>query len=301
MPKKANTDILSRISKILICVTVFLLALIVILVTAINEENNRPYDAVRFLDVGQGDSILITSNDEAALIDTSTPTKGMDIAKKLYKYGVDGLNALVITHPHNDHMGGADYLLSEFEIHNIVISDSLPKSEGEAKMYHDIKMTALGKSIPIHTATEGMVINVGNFVLTVLMSDETADDENDRSIIIMAENKGRKFLLMGDAEQSAEEKLIKDNINFDCDVLKVGHHGSSAACSENFLKIATPAFAAVSVGADNAYGHPANETLVRLQSVGCTVLRTDLYGDITFILSDDGTLALSKEGKNENQ
>ena len=101
MPKKSNTDTLSRISKLLICVIVFLVAFIIILVTAINEENNNPIDTVRILDVGQGDSILITSKGEAVLIDASTATKGMDISKKLYKYGVSKLNALVITHPHS--------------------------------------------------------------------------------------------------------------------------------------------------------------------------------------------------------
>lgn len=295
MPTKSNTDILSRISKILICVIVFLVVAVIILVTAINDENNSPIDTVRILDVGQGDSILITSNGEAILIDASTATKGMDISKKLYKYGVSKLNALVITHPHSDHMGGVDYLISEFKIDNILISNSLPKNENEAKIYHNIKMTAYSLNIPIYNATAGMIINVGNFELTVLMSDETADKENDRSIIIMAENRGKKFLFMGDAENSAEQKLINDNINFDCDVLKVGHHGSAATSSESFLNIATPKFAAVSVGADNSYGHPANETLVRLQNASCTVLRTDLYGDISFTVGEDGILSFSKE------
>ena len=295
MPRKSNPDTLSRISKLLICVIVFLVAFIIVLLTAINEENNNPIDTVRILSVGQGDSILITSNGEAVLIDASTATKGMDISKKLYKYGVSKLNALVITHPHSDHMGGVDYLLSEFKIDNILISNSLPKNQNEAKIYHDIKMTAYSLDIPIYNATAGMIINVGNFELTVLMSDETADNENDRSVIIMAENRGKKFLLMGDAERSAEQKLIDDNINFDCDVLKVGHHGGSSTMSESFLNIATPKFATISVGADNSYGHPANETLIRLQNAGCTVLRTDLYGDITFTVDEDGILNFAKE------
>ncbi len=297
MKQKSNTDTLTRISRLLVCVMVFLLAVIIILLTAIREENNKPLDSVRILDVGQGDSILITSNDEAVLIDASTPTKGMEVSKRLYKYGVQKLNALIITHPHSDHMGGSEYLISEFKIDNLVISNSLPKSETEAKIYQSIKETAYKLGIPIHNATEGMIINVGNFELTVLMSDEKAKDENNRSIIIMAKNGDKKFLFMGDCEYEAEAKLIENNINFDCDVLKVGHHCSADSSSENFLKIATPTFAVVSVGAGNPYGHPANEGLVRLQKADCTVFRTDLYGDVTFTIDEDGNLSFAKENK----
>lgn len=276
-------------------ITYFICVLILVIVfVGINFNEQEPEkDYVRVLDVGQSDSILITSGGKAALVDASTGSQGKHLLQELKHYGVNSLDAMVLTHPHSDHIGSASYIISKMKVHNIISSQTNPEKDNDAQTLEALKTNALSRNIPFYEATEGMVIKIGNFEITVLMSDEDAKEENNRSVILMAEDNGVKFLLTGDAEFSAEQKLIEDNINFDCDVLKVGHHGSNNSTSNDFLKIATPKYGAISVGKDNSYGHPGNEAMIRMLNSGVTVLRTDLMGDIVFSVTD-GKLSLEQ-------
>ena len=250
------------------------------------ENNQQPVnDFVSFLSVGQGDSAIIYSNGYTALIDTGTSMSGFTVVKELRKCGINRVDVLILTHPHDDHIGGAEYLIEEMAVSNMVLSNVLPNEDDNAQCLNYLKQSASDKQIDCYTATQGMVINIGNFELTVLMSDDEAKDENDTSVIIMAKNGDTEFLFTGDAEAVTERKLIKENINFDCDVLKVGHHGSNSSSIAEFLEIASPQYAVISVG-ENSYGHPHNDVLERLENINATVLRTDTYGNITFEIVD---------------
>ena len=270
---------------VLICALIIFVAALLVYddATKTNYDGN---DTVTFLDVGQGDSALIQSGGYSALIDTGTAPQGMNIAKKLRKAGVNQLDVLILTHPHDDHIGSAQFLISEIPTKNIILSQILPRDDEDARAYKDIKDYAKEISVNVYYATEGLVINIGNFELTVLMSNEEASDENDASIIIMAKNGDKKFLFTGDAETAAENKLLNDGINLDCDVLKVGHHGSNSSSSSKFLGACTPQYAVISVGKDNIYSHPSDKVLKRLNGMGINTLRTDERGDIAFKIID---------------
>ena len=276
--KKINT--VKALFICLLCLVVVITAVLWLYDDAVQPLDNS--DSVIFFDVGQGDSALIKSGDYAALIDTGTATNGLNIAKKLRREGVDKLDALILSHPHDDHIGSAEFLLDELPVENIILSDVLVRDDENARCYNDIKAYAQSNDINCYFAQEGMVINIGNFELTVLMCDNTAKDENDTSIIIMAENSDNKFLFMGDAEISAENKLISNKVNFDCDVLKVGHHGSNSSTSLSFLDVATPKYAVISCGENNPYSHPHNDILTRLRNEKINIYRTDYLGDIKF-------------------
>lgn len=243
--------------------------------TGQNSVNTGSDDFVVMLDVGQGDSILICSNGEAALIDTGTEMGSRALLTDIHSYGVEELDALIISHSHDDHSGGAEYLLKNMEIENVIVPD----------FKSDEKVTQLNAAISRadaerYIAVDGMVIKIGDFELTVLNSDNSDEDINNRSIILMAAAHGKRFLFTGDAEIAAEKDLIEENINFDCDVLKVGHHGSRTSSGKDFLDIATPEYALISVGADNSYGHPSKEVVERLENCGAKIYRTDYEGDI---------------------
>ena len=275
--------------KVLLCVLCCALIILVAALWLCDDAVQPPdtSDRVVFFDVGQGDSALIASGEFAALIDTSTATKGMQISKKLRREGINEIDALILTHPHDDHTGSAEFLLGEFPVKNIILSDALARDDEDARCYRDIKEYAKQNNINLYFATEGMVINIGNFELTVLMCDTKAKDENDTSIVIMAENSGKRFLFMGDAEMAAETKLINDSIDVNCDVLKVGHHGGNTSSSEKFLKKATPLYSVISCGKDNMYSHPHEEVIKRLNDVNTNVLRTDKDGDIKFKIENE--------------
>lgn len=273
--KKPNRRLIIKLSAILICVITVVLA--GIFFTGQNSVNYENADFVAVLDVNQGDSILICSNGDAALIDTGEEMYSRDMLRKVRGYGVNSLDALIISHSHDDHSGGAEYLLSNMSVENIIT----PEFKSDEKVT-ELNRAMAASGAEIYTAIEGMVINIGDFEITVLYADNSDDDINNRSIILMAEIEDKKFLFTGDAEKQIENKLIDNNINFDCDVLKVSHHGSSTSSTKEFIDIATPEFSAISVGADNSYGHPNNNVVTRLEEIGSEVLRTDYQGDIVF-------------------
>ena len=288
MINSSNKLILKILTIILICIIGFTAGFLII------SQNDAPQnDFVSFLSVGQGDSTIIHSNGYTALIDTGTPMSGLTVAKELRKCGINRVDVLILTHPHDDHIGGAEYLIGEIAVDSMVLSNVLPNDDENAQCLNYLKQSAATKQIKCYTATAGMVINIGNFELTVLMSDDNAKEENDTSVIIMAKNGEHKFLFTGDAEAVAERKLIKENINFDCDVLKVGHHGSNTSSIADFLKIASPEYAVISVGKDNSYGHPHGDVLSRLADANVTVLRTDILGNITFQIVE-GVITLKR-------
>lgn len=287
--KDKTFNAIKTVIVVLICaLLVFIAALWVYDDTA--KVNYDSSDTVTFLDVGQGDSALIQSADCSALIDTGTASNGMNVAKKLRRAGVNNLDVLILTHPHDDHIGCAEFLISEIPVNYIVLSDVSPRDDENAECYKIIKDYATENKIDVYYATEGMVINIGNFELTVLMSDKEATDENDSSVIIMAKNQDTKFLFTGDAETVAENKLLNNGINLDCDVLKVGHHGSDSSSSVNFLNACSPKYAVVSVGKDNIYSHPSDKVIKRLQDMNINVFRTDKNGDIIFKFNENGLI-----------
>lgn len=128
---------------------------------------------------------------------------------------------------------------------------------------------------------------IGEFEITVLAAFSNMEVENDRSVITAAKINDFKFMFVGDMESGAEKKLLKENLNLKCDVLKVGHHGSSTSSKVDFLKAVRPKIAAISVGRDNTYGHPHSEVLSNLEYMGASIYRTDVDGDISFFIEND--------------
>lgn len=242
-----------------------------------NSVNEVGEDFVVILDADQGDSILICSNGQAALIDTGKKINSRTLLTQIRSYGVKNLDALIISHSHDDHAGGAEYILKNIETQNIIIPEFKNDEDVE-----ELNSAMVKSGAEIFTATEGMVINIGDFEFTVLYADNDDSDINNRSLIIIADIEGKKFLFTGDAEVKAEKVLIENGINFDCDVLKVGHHGSRTSSSQEFLDIATPEFAVISVGEDNSYGLPSEDVIKKLENIGAEVIRTDYVGDVVF-------------------
>lgn len=254
-----------------------------------NSVNYADKDYVAVLNVNQGDSILIYSNGYSALIDTGTEMYSRRLLAKLHKYGINELDALIISHSHEDHMGGAEYLLENINIKNVVIP-FFKEDENVSEFTSALK----NSNAEIYNAVCGTVINIGDFELTVLYADNSDNDINNRSLVIMADMENKKFLFTGDAEKETEKALISSGINFDCDVLKVGHHGSSTSSTSEFLSIATPQYSAISVGDNNKYGLPSSEITDRLENCGSEVLCTDESGDIVFFVENGDVTVLEE-------
>lgn len=280
---------------VMLCVTVFA----ILFVKSENSFFKLPEaytsgeDFVKFIDVGQGDCILIHSNGLSALIDTGTDESAADINKVLYNCGIKKIDVLLLSHLHIDHTGGVAGIFEEFKVENLILPELSTYSEGIHSAQLAInEITKAGGGV--YSAVQGMNFMLGDFEITILASYGKMLDENDRSLVIMAKIDKKKFLFMGDAERKTERKLIEENINLDCDVLKVGHHGSNTSSGKNFLKAVMPKYAVISVGKGNSYGHPHSEPLSGLKNIGAEILRTDKCGDITFYVQN-GRIRLETE------
>lgn len=252
------------------------------------EESEISKDFVRFLDVGQGDCILIYSNGRSMLLDTSTSNYENEICEQLNSFGIKELDVLMISHLHTDHTGSVQRICDDYKIKNLILPEMSVYSEGmSAAQYAVNAVTESGGGI--FNATQGMNFKVGEFEITVLASYGDFEDENNQSLFVMAEIGGKKFMFSGDAESVAEKRLLKEELDLDCDVFKAGHHGSDTSNSKAFLEAMTPDYAVISCGEDNMYGHPHGEVLARFEKMNIKPYRTDKQGNITFYI-DNGKL-----------
>lgn len=257
------------------------------------SDFDKTQDFVKIMDVGQADAALIYSNGCSAVIDAGLTSSADDISADLKSADIKDIDALLITHLHMDHAGALAKIAMSFPIDNLIIPNRDSSAEAMPTVNEAEKRVVAEKG-KVFTATEGMNFNIGEFEVTVLAYFPDATKENDRSVITMAKIGDKKFLFTGDAEKATEADVLAEKLNIDCDVLKVGHHGSNSSSTAAFLKAASPKYAAISVGKDNMYSHPSNKTIVALKNCGAEVYRTDKNGDISFYV-ENGNIRVETE------
>lgn len=248
---------------------------------------------VHYIDVGQADSILIRIPTENGvknmLIDagTSEGYPASNIENYLEELGITELEYFVITHPHLDHIGAADEVITDFDIQNVII----PECEASTKSWLNVLSAMDAKDLTYIPSEAGKTYTIGEASFTILgPTDATAvnpDDANNYSIVLRLDWGDTSFVFTGDAETSSEEEMLQKfpASDFKCNVLKAGHHGSSTSTGDAFLAACDPDLVVISCGKDNSYGHPHKETIDKLQAANIQILRTDEEG--TIILCSD--------------
>lgn len=238
---------------------------------------------VSFIDVGQADSILIQCDGAAMLIDAGNNADADTVVSYLKETGVTALDVVIGTHPHEDHIGSLDAVIDSFAIGQVV----MPEVTTTTKTFKDVLQSIRDKDLTITTPVPGLSLNLGSADCTILAPNSSKyDDLNDWSVVVKVTYGDTSFLLMGDAGHAAEDEILARGFDVTADVLKVGHHGSSTATSEQFLNKVNPEYAVISVGAGNDYGHPSADTMNLLEKKGIPVYRTDECG--TIVASSDG-------------
>lgn len=250
---------------------------------------------VHFIDVGEGDSILIeASKGKSALVDTGNLISGYNIVEYLRKNKIRKLDYLIITHPHPDHIGGIFFVLRMIEVGKIYDNgQALLEAEKLCDIYHWYREFV--RTRPNYAVLkEGDILFLGDEIpLRVIWPQESPDSTvnfNSYSLVIKLDCGESSFLFTGDLDALGESGLLETRADLRADVLKIGHHGAEDTTTPMFLQAVSPRFAVVSVNAENVRGYPSPIVIKRLQDAGIKVYRTDKDGNIVFVMEE-------KEGK----
>lgn len=235
--------------------------------------------SVTYLNVGQGDSELIQVNGINMLIDAGTNAGANDLVKDLKNRGIKTIDIAIATHPHEDHIGGMDEVLENFDVKSFYA----PKVAHTTKTYENMLKAVKNEGLKIKQIKEGTKIDLGKDTEVQVYSPVKSQYEelNNYSPVMKISYGQNSFMFTGDAESLVEKEILNENKDLKADVLKLGHHGSYSSTSEEFLKVVDPSIAIVSCAKDNKYGHPHKETMSNLKKAGITVYETFRDGDIT--------------------
>ena len=239
-----------------------------------------------FIDVGQGDSVLIHTKDHAILIDGGDEEHGSKIISVLHQKGIRHLDMIVATHVHEDHIGGLPEIIKSFTVDK-VLSPVASYGSVAFKKLRDSLDTQNGT---ITVPSAGDNISLGNeMVLEVLGPVRDSEIINNTSLVLRLSIGSFHALFAGDAELEEEQDILKSASDLKSAILKVGHHGSSSSSSEEWLRAIRPGTALISCGSGNQYGYPDKSVLDRFRAMGCEVYRTDHHGTIQIVAHLDGT------------
>lgn len=242
---------------------------------------------ISYLNVGQGDcTFILLPNGESMLIDAGNAGDGGDIISYIQKSGTGTLDYVIATHPHADHIGSMSEVISAFDVKNIY----MPKVSHTSLTFETLLDTIEAKGLTVKSAKAGRVLFSSGGLTAELLAPKSDrySGLNNYSAVLMLTYGEKHFMFMGDAENESESEILSGGAAISADVLKVGHHGSDTSSGRSFIEAVRPAYAVISVGAGNRYGHPDQETLNTLAAVNAEIWRTD----------ERGTIVVSCDGKN---
>lgn len=243
--------------------------------------------SVYFVDVGQADCILINNKGQYMLIDAGNNEDGEKLVQYFKDLGINKFNYVIGTHAHEDHIGGMDNIINNFEIGTFYMPDVVTTT----KTFEDVLDALENKNLSFETPEIDSSFSLSDAEVEVLYVGDESNDLNDTSIILKLIYQNNSFLFTGDASSKVEKQILNKNIK--SDVLKVGHHGSQYSSSESFLKKVNPKYSIIQVGIGNTYDHPKDIILSRLDKINSSVYRTDQDGTI-IAKSDGNNISITK-------
>lgn len=243
----------------------------------LNREDEAPF-SLTMLDVGQGLSILVQADGEYLLYDGGGRRASSYVVAYLQQHAVTELEWLVASHYDEDHISGLVGVL-----HTTPVEQALmPDYTTDTQIYQSLQNTLGENSVPVIYPAQGDTFSLGGAEIQIVgPRNYSYDSDNNNSLCLRICYGDFRCLLTGDTEQDAEQDTVASGQDLACDLYVVGHHGSSSSTSEELLDAAAPSYAFLSVGADNPYGHPAQQTMTTLQKHNITLYRTDVQGEVT--------------------
>ena len=242
-----------------------------------------------FIDVGQADCILVSNGPDTMLIDAGNNEDGPKLVSYLQSAGVEDIDYLVGTHPHEDHIGGMDDILNSYDVGCLV----MPDKAANTKTYQEVIEAAGNKNLPVTVPEEGQTWQVGEANCQVLSCEaEDTGDFNQWSVVIRMTIGEVSFLFTGDQTIENEQNITEAGYNVQATFYKAAHHGSRTSNSQAFLEQVNPEYIIIQVGENNSYGHPHREALASFAATEAEIYRTDQSGTV-IIVTDGKTFSLS--------
>lgn len=289
---KRNIISVKKISK-----KIFIIFIIIVIISNLIVKVIPKEFTISFIDVGQGDSMLIsTPKGKRILVDGggTRDSENFDVGRQtlipyLLNKGITKLDYIVISHFDSDHATGVAQILGKIDVSSIILTRQLEEND----IYRHILSIAKEKKIKLIYVKEGDVLKIGGIKISIIHPENKLminNPMNNNSIVCKVEYNSFSMLLTGDIEMEAEELILRKNINLKADVLKVAHHGSKTSTTGEFLKAINPKVALIGVGKNNNFGHPSNEVIQRLKENGTRIYRTDENGEISITVNKKGRI-----------
>lgn len=275
---------LEKQKKYSLLIFIFLLLILNFFLFRLDLQNSHKQLTFAMLDVGQGDGLFLESPTGVQIMfDGGPPRKVLGSLAQVISPFDKSIDAIVITNPDADHIGGFLDILKNYKVGRVFESGTLTDS----KAYQSLRDEMKRQNIPDILVKRGMKLDMGgDVVIDILFPDRDVSSwaTNDGSVVARLSYGKTSIMLTGDAPIKTEQIILSENspTQLQSNILKVGHHGSRTSTSENFLKSVSPTYALISDGKDNKYGHPHPDTLATLAQFGVKVFRTDLLGTIIF-------------------
>ena len=276
-----------RRRKILPMLIIFIIGLLLISNIVLKSEKTSLDTSnkmlIHFINVDQGDAILVQVNNRNLLIDSGPSSSKENLFNYLNLINVKTFNYIIATHPHEDHIGNMSSIINNYKVLNFYS----PKATSNTKAFETMVESLSRKSLKINVIKANIdSIDLGENTKVEFFSpnNSTYDNINNYSPIFKITYGKTSFLFTGDAEELIESEVINNSYNIKADLLKIGHHGSSTSTSKRFFESVNPKISVISVGENNTYNHPTEEVLSTIAS--SKILRTDLDG--TILITSDG-------------
>lgn len=240
---------------------------------------SESYLGIEVLDVGQGLSVVITTEAGTALYDGGPRTSSSKVVSYLQSTGVQKLDYVIASHYDEDHLNGLIGAIHALDVGTVIA----PNYKTDTNVYTSFMRAVEEKGLTVTYAEAGATYTLGSAVIQIMMPlMPTYQDENDYSVVVKVTSAGKSILLTGDCTTLGEGDMLLAQEDIDSDILVLGHHGSASSTSQVFLDAVSPSMAVVSCGYDNTYGHPDQSVMDRLAAAGILLYRTDMQGDLHF-------------------
>lgn len=257
-----------------------------------NKYTDKENAFVHFIDVGQGSATLIQKDRTGILIDGGERIYGEYVSEYINACGIQSLTYVVASHPHSDHIGGIIEVLKNYNDCEIIMPELTDINTPTTQVYEDLLDSIINNNLNVTLADFGQKFELDSITMEILGPVEQVKDLNDMSVICKLTVNGSEFMILGDAENqelaSVYDVAVQAGFDLECDVIAMGHHGSSTSVYNRFLDAVDAEVAVISCGRGNKYGHPHEEALEYIDNNGMTLYRTDFEDHIVFECTSEG-------------